>query len=63
MVGWGLLKERLKPAWLLGFQLFILQSFPDLFPGYLTDSLPYSTDNKRLVRVVRNTPRHRLVST
>jgi hypothetical protein len=33
VVGWRLLKDALKPAWMLGFQFFTLNLFPGLFPG------------------------------
>jgi hypothetical protein len=38
MVGWGQLKEGLKPAWMLGFLFLNVFSFPGLFPGFAFDT-------------------------
>jgi len=33
MVGWGQLKDGLKPAWNIGFTIFKTIIFPGLFPA------------------------------
>jgi len=38
MVGWGLLKDVTKPAWMLGYLIFKTILFPDLFPGLAFDT-------------------------
>lgn len=38
LVGWGQLKDALKPAWMLGFLLSHFNLFPGLFPGLVLDT-------------------------
>lgn len=38
MVGWGLLKDALKPAWMLGFTIQHAHLFPHLFPRFAVDT-------------------------
>jgi hypothetical protein len=33
MVGWGLLNDQSKGAWIIAFRRFLSNSFPALFPG------------------------------
>ena len=38
LVGWGLLKDVMKAAWMLGYLIFKTILFPDLFPGLAFDT-------------------------
>jgi|GEM_PF-3268035 len=38
VVGWGQMKDGLKPAWILGFNLKNIFSFPRLFPRFAFDT-------------------------
>ena len=33
-MGWGQLKEALKPLWILGYNIFNIELFPRLFPRF-----------------------------
>ncbi len=37
-MGWGLLNDVLKTAWMLGFSIYIVDLFPRLFPRFTFDT-------------------------
>jgi hypothetical protein len=53
-MGGGLLKERMKPAWILGFMYVYCKLFPDLFPGLIVDTLSYRIACNRLIAASRD---------